>query len=146
MAHRLEITLIDDLVDAEGESIRRKTRDYLNLVLDRVRVIQVVTIDADLTPDQLETIRTDVFTNPVTQVSSDRPLDVPFDGCIWVGYRPGVKDNPGDTALEAVEDILGLRFQSGEAIYTSRHYCLTGSGLSMADWRFTRKPKSKANT
>jgi len=133
MAHRLEITLIDDLVDAEGESIRRKARDYLNLALDRVRVIQVITIDADLTSDQIETIRTGVFTNPVTQVSSDRPLSIPFDGCIWVGYRPGVKDNPGDTALEAVEDILGLRFQSGEAIYTSRRYCLTGSGLTAGD-------------
>ena len=78
MAHRLEITLIDELVDAEGENIRRNARDYLSLALDRVRVIQVITIDANLTPDQLETIRTDIFTNPVTQVSSYRPLGYSF--------------------------------------------------------------------
>ena len=58
-------------------------------------------------------------------------MDIPFDGCIWVGYRPGVKDNPGDTAVEAVEDILGLRFQPGEAIYTSKRYCLAGSALTV---------------
>jgi phosphoribosylformylglycinamidine synthase len=133
MAHRLEITLKDTLIDAEGEGIRRKAQDYFNLAIEGVRVIQVVTIDADLTTDQLDTIQSEVFTNPVTQVSSYQPLDIPFDGCIWVGYRPGVKDNPGDTAVEAVTDVLGVSFQPGEAIYTSKRYCLTGSNLTAAD-------------
>ena len=133
MAHRLEITLKETLIDAEGEGIRRKARDYFDLALDRVRVVQVVTIDADLTDTQLETIRTEVFTNPVTQVSSFSPLDIPFDGCIWVGYRPGVKDNPGDTAVEAVSDVLGIQLGTDAAIYTSRRYCLTGTGLTAAD-------------
>ncbi len=130
MAHRLEITLIDDLVDAEGESIRRKARDYFGLAIDRVRVVKIVTIDADLTPEQLETIQTGIFTNPVTQVSSYQPLSIPFDGCVWVGYRPGVKDNPGATAIEAIEDILGRPFQPEEAVYTSQRFCFTGAGLT----------------
>ncbi len=133
MTHRLEITLKEALIDAEGEGLCRKARDYFDLVLDRVRVIQVVTIDVDLTTAQLDTIRTEIFTNPVTQVSSYLPLDIPFNGCIWVGYRPGVKDNAGDTAAEAVSDVLGIQLKPGEAIYTSKRYCLTGTDLTAGD-------------
>jgi phosphoribosylformylglycinamidine synthase len=73
------------------------------------------------------------LTNPVTQVSSLQPLDVDFDWIIWVGFRPGVRDNPGATAVEAVEDLLRLQLQPGEAIYTSKRYCLKGSGIARQD-------------
>ncbi len=132
MAYRLEITMKETLVDAEGESIRRKARDYFGIVIDSVRTVQVVTIDKKLTPAQLDTIRMEIFTNPVTQISSFQPLDIPFDGCVWVGFRPGVKDNAGDTAAEAVADVLGVRFDPGEAIYTSKRYCLGGRGVTPA--------------
>ena len=126
MPHRLEITLKPELFDAEGEGIRHKAADYFDIRLDRIRVVQILTIDADLTDAQLETIRTEVFTNPVTQVSAYAPLDLPFDWAIWVGYRPGVRDNPGSTAVEAIEDILGLKIGADEAVYTSKRYCLEG--------------------
>jgi len=110
MPYRLEIALKPDLLDAEGEGIRRNAGDYLGIDVARIRAIHVVTIDARLSADQLKTIQTEVFTNPVTQISSYDPIDIEFDWTIWVGYRPGVRDNPGSTAVEAVEDILGTRF------------------------------------
>ncbi|MCP4681450.1 MAG: phosphoribosylformylglycinamidine synthase, partial [Desulfobacterales bacterium] len=90
-------------------------------------------IDADLSPDQLEKIQTDIFTNPVTQVSSLDPLPLAFDWSIWVGFRPGVRDNPGATAVEAMEDLLGITFGKEEAVYTSKRYCLTAPSLSFED-------------
>ena len=108
MPNRLEITLKPDLFDAEGEGIRQKAERYFGIRLDRVRTVHVVTIDADLSEDQLETVRTEIFTNPVTQVSAYTPMDVAFDWSVWVGFRPGVRDNPGSTAAEAVEDLRGL--------------------------------------
>lgn len=133
MPQRIEITLKEQLLDAEGRALRQKAKNYFNIDLRRVRTIHVVTIDADLTPDQVETVRTEIFTNPVTQVSSLQPLDVDFDWIIWVGFRPGVKDNPGATAVEAVEDRLGLTLKSAEDIYTSKRYCLKGNGVSRKD-------------
>lgn len=130
MPYRLEIALKPELFDAEGDGIRRKADQYFGIEIVRVRSIQVVTIDADLSADQVKTIQTDFFTNPVTQVSSYDPLDIEFDWTIWVGFRPGVRDNPGSTAVEAVEDILNIKFGPNEAIYTSKRYCLTGKGLS----------------
>ena len=133
MPQRIEITLKKDLLDAEGESLRLKAKNYFDIDLHQVRAIHMATIDADLTPDQIDTVRTQIFTNPVTQVSSVKPLDVDFDWIIWVGFRPGVRDNPGATAVEAVEDLLRVKLKPGEAVYTAKRYCLKGSGVRRRD-------------
>lgn len=130
MPYRLEIALKPELMDAEGEGIVRKAADYFDIELDSVRTIQIVTINADLTPEQQQLIQQEIFTNPVTQTSSYQPLPIDFDWTIWIGFRPGVRDNPGSTAREAIEDLLGIRLKKNEAIYTSRRYCLRGSGLT----------------
>ncbi len=126
---RLEITLKPELFDAEGEAIRRKARDYFNIHLDEVRAIHILTIDCQLTNEQLESARHRIFTNPVSQISSFKPLATSFDWAIWVGFRPGVRDNPGSTAVEAMEDLFKIRFQPGETVYTSRLYLLKGELL-----------------
>ena len=127
MVSRLEIQLRQELLDAEGESVKRKARDYFGIELEDIRVIRVLTIDADLDPDQLESARTQIFTNPVTEESSFSPLAGAFDWLIWIGYRPGVRDTQGSTAVEAIEDLLKITFKSHEAVYTSKLYCITGN-------------------
>jgi phosphoribosylformylglycinamidine synthase subunit PurSL len=130
MPHRLEITLKPHLFDAEGESIRRKASDYFRINLHSVRTIHIVTIDADFSDKQLRKLQQEIFTNPVTQISSYNPLPVEFDRTIWIGYRPGVRDNAGSTAIEAAEDLLGIKFIPPQAIYTSKRYCLKGKDLT----------------
>ncbi len=129
MPHRLEITLKPEMLDAEGEGIRKKAQDYFGIQLQQVRVVHILTIDAELSAEQLKTIQTEIFTNPVTQISSYAPLPMTFDWIIWVGYRPGVKDNPGSTAMEAIRDVLGIPLGENEAVYTSRRYCIQCKGL-----------------
>jgi len=133
MAYRLEIALKPDLFDAEGEGVRQKAGNYFGIDLEQVRTIYVITIDAKLSPAQLQTIQSEVFTNPVTQISSYDSLNIEFDWTIWVGYRPGVRDNPGSTAVEAIEDVLGFALGPAEAVYTSKRYCLKGGGVTMED-------------
>ncbi len=133
MLHRLEISLKPHLFDAEGEGILRKAFDYFGIRLYSVRTVNIITIDANLSVDQLEILKNDVFTNPVIQISSFDPLKLKFDWIIWTGYRPGVRDNPGATAMEAAEDILGINFGPQEAIYTSKRYCLNGQNLTDRD-------------
>ncbi|MCG6910983.1 MAG: phosphoribosylformylglycinamidine synthase [Deltaproteobacteria bacterium] len=135
MPHRLEIAIKPELLDAEGQGIRKKAQDYFGIELDSVRVVQINTIDMDLSPAQCDTIQKDVFTNPITQISSYEPLPLDFDWIIWVGYRPGVKDNPGSTAVEAIEDALGVTMGAGSAVYTSKRYCIRSPRLTEGDVR-----------
>ncbi|MEW5735789.1 MAG: AIR synthase-related protein [Thermodesulfobacteriota bacterium] len=129
----LEITLKDHLFDAEGAQVARKAAEYLGIVPDSVRAVHVLTIDAGLSPEELAAVQSGIFQNPVTQVSSFAPLPVPFDWTVWVGLRPGVRDNPGATAVEAIQDLLGKKLAPGSAVYTSRRFCILGSGLTEQD-------------
>jgi len=132
MPSRIEITLKPELIDAEGQGLRNKARDYFDLEAEDIRTVHIVTIDAALEADQLSKVRDEIFTNPVTQISSLDPLPVDFDWIIWTGFRPGVRDNAGATAVEAMEDLLGIKFKPDEAAYTSKRYCLKGDGLTRA--------------
>ncbi len=132
MLSRLEIRLKQELMDAEGQSIRRKAKEYFALEVRNIRVIRVLTMETSLTEEQLERVRTKLFTNPVTETSSYVPLAREFDWLIWVGFRPGVRDTAGSTAVEAIEDLLQLEFGQGEAVYTSKLYEITGN-LSRED-------------
>ena len=126
MVFRLEISLKKELMDAEGANIRRKAKDYFGIETGDIRVIRILTIDADLKRTQLEEVRTSIFTNPVTEESSFSPLAKDFYRLIWVGFRPGVRDTAGSTAVEAIEDLLKIRFKPDEAIYTSILYMING--------------------
>ena len=131
MASRIEITMKPELIDAEGESLRRKALDYFGIETDRIRSVHILTIDAALSKDQLRKIQYEIFTNPVTQISALTPLDLSADWIIWIGFRPGVKDNAGATAVEAIEDMLNLRLSAEESVYTSKRYCIKGAGLTI---------------
>ena len=126
MLYRLEIRLKEELKDPEGISIKRKAKEYLGISLDDIRVIRVLTIDSSLSKLQIQKAKDLIFTNPVTEVSSFSPLAKDFDWIIWVGFRPGVRDTAGSTAIEAIEDLLKVKFKEGEGIYTSKIYEIRG--------------------
>jgi phosphoribosylformylglycinamidine synthase len=126
MASRLEIRLKKELFDAEGAGVRRKAREYFGLEVEDVRVIRVLTVDANLSPDQLEQVRIGIFTNPVTEESSFSPMALDFDWLIWIGFLPGVRDTQASTAKEAIEDILGIKLDPDQGLYTSKLYEIKG--------------------
>ena len=129
MAVRLEIALKEHLFDAEGASLCRKIHDYFGWKVGTARVIHLLTLDTNLSRDELEAVRTEIFTNPVTQESSFEPLARDFDWAIWVGFRPGVRDTAGSVALEAVSDYLGKALSAGDAAYTSKLVALGDTAL-----------------
>jgi len=129
MVSRLEIRQKKALMDAEGVNIRLKAKDYFGIEVADIQVIKVLTFDAELNDQQLQTIRSEIFTNPVTEESSYSAMAEDFDWLIWIGFRPGVRDTAGSTAVEATEDLLKMRLKTGESIYTSKLYEIRGGLL-----------------
>jgi phosphoribosylformylglycinamidine synthase len=132
MARRLEIALKPELFDAEGAGIKHRAKDYFELELDYVRTSTVLMFDVNLSDEQFEEVRTNIFTNTVTHQSSYSPLQfaISWSWAIWIGYRPGVRDVPGSTAQEAVEDRFKIKFQPNEAIYTSKIYFISSKNMT----------------
>ncbi|MBR9707065.1 MAG: phosphoribosylamine--glycine ligase, partial [Candidatus Diapherotrites archaeon] len=127
-AHKLEIRYKKEHKDPRDDSIKRKIKDYLNINITNAAVIDNFTIDANLTEEQLQRVQKEIFTDPITQNSSYKPLteEFDFDYVIEVGYLPGAKDNAGETSAKAIEDLLKTKLNKGEAVYTSRQYLLKG--------------------
>ncbi len=129
----IEIALKQELRDAEASSLKKKADSYFGINIEAARCIHIVTIDSDLDKGGLDRVKDEILTNPVTQVSSLHPLDIDFDWCVWIGFRPGVKDNAGATAMEAITDVLDKTFGGDEGIYTSKRYCLKGKTLTRVE-------------
>ena len=127
MASRIEVSFKSHFRDPLGESVQRAIREDLGLSVDKVRTVDVYTIEAQLTPLEIERLRRELFTDPIVQESSATSrLARDFFWIIEVGFRPGVTDNVGKTAREGIEEILGRHLALEEAVYTSRQYLITG--------------------
>ncbi len=128
MAHRIEIGLKDSLRDPRGEKIKLRIRSDLRLSVDRVRTVDVYVVDADLTKAEIGAVATGPFYDPISQMYAiDQALLSDFDWFIEVGFKPGVTDNVGRTATEAVELRLGRSLGEGRGVYTSVQYGLSGN-------------------
>jgi len=132
MAIRLETALKEHLFDPEGASLCARVRDYFGWELGQARVVDILTLDTRLTDRELEAVRTEIFTNPVTQISAYGSIARDFDWAIWVGYRPGVRDTAGSVAIEAISNFLDRSCSQDEAAYTSRLFLLRNAPLTRA--------------
>ncbi len=121
MANRIEIALRGNVRDARGERIKREIRHFLNLPVENVRTIDVYTVDAALSASEMEEAASGPFSDPVIQTwTIDAPAAKDFDFLVEVGFRPGVTDNVGRTAREAIEYITGRPFNPGEVFSVTR--------------------------
>ncbi|GMU92534.1 MAG: phosphoribosylformylglycinamidine synthase subunit PurL [Candidatus Hydrogenedentota bacterium] len=126
-AHRIEVGMKHGLQDPAGMGVRARIAEDLGVTLRDVRVIDVYTIDAALTPEELERVRVELFTDPVIQESAvDASIARDFDFLIEVGFRPGVTDNVGRSSAEGIADTLGRPLAVGEAVYKSTQYAISG--------------------
>ncbi len=127
MPHRIEVALKPSLPDPAGRRLSARIASDLGFRIENLRVADEFIIDRNLGSHDLEAIVEEVFQDPVIQDAAiDESLKIPFDWLIEVGFRPGVTDNVGRTAREAVERTLGIKFQSGEGLYSRKLFFIKG--------------------
>ncbi len=133
MAHRIEVGFKSAVRDAWGEKIKRRVWEDLHCRVNAVSGIEVYTLDMDVTAEELRHIAEGPLVDPVIQhYAVDTPLARDFDWIVEVGFRPGVTDNVGRTAREAVELVLGRALRADEKVYTSKQ-CLIKGDLSLEE-------------
>jgi len=127
MADRIEIGFKEGIRDALGDKVARRINEHLQIAVDRVRTIEVHTIDGDLTHEELERAARGPLSDPIIQdYEINKGLADRFDWLIEVGFRPGVTDNVGKTAREAIDLLLGASSGRLQGVYTSRQYVIDG--------------------
>ncbi len=131
MLARIQVGLKPAFFDSFGETTKKKINADLHLPAEAVRTLKVFTVEADITDDQLKEAAQGPYCDPVTQDWSLGPLalekEMDFDWLIEVGFRPGVTDNEGRTAAQALGYMLGRKLDRNEAVYTSTQYLIKGT-------------------
>ena len=132
--HRIEVGFKEGIRDAMGEKVRNRTNEDLNLPVKSVKTIDVYTLDADLSEEQLNFLGENLFSNSVTQeFSIDRSLAKDFDWLVEIGFKQGVTDNVGKTSKEAIKDVLKIELGQDKAVYTSKQFLISGEKLTKED-------------
>ncbi|MCC6794260.1 MAG: phosphoribosylformylglycinamidine synthase [Candidatus Hydrogenedentes bacterium] len=125
--HRIEVGMKPDLPDPTGSGARARIAEDLGVHVNDVRVIDVYTIHADLSREELDLVRRELFTDPIIQNSAlDTMLASDFDFAVEVGFRPGVTDNIGKSSAEGIADTIGRSLTEDEAVYKSTLYAIRG--------------------
>jgi len=133
VAVRIEVGYRDGVGDPRGERVVREALELAGIVLQSVRTVTVYTVDIALSDPELEKIASGPLTDPIIQeFSVGSPVGGEFDLLIEVGYRPGVTDNVGRSAGEAVSQVLGRPLKPQEGVFTSIQYQIRGE-LSVED-------------
>ena len=127
MIHRIEVSSTIFDTRAQVKKNKLEAVGYKGKI-KQVYLADVYSIDKNLTKNQLEKIIT-ALTNPVTQKVHDAIPFAPskFDWAVEVGYLPGVTDNIASTAKESIEDLLKIKFENGENVYTSQVIFIEGT-------------------
>jgi phosphoribosylformylglycinamidine synthase subunit PurSL len=125
--YRLEIEARSEQDDTLGHETAHRLQTWLGLHPTKVRTRRVYHLDLDITASEASQVA-QALTDPVAdigvvgmlsdEVGDDRPC------VLTVGFKPGVTDSVGTSALRAAADRLG-RALDGH-IYTSTAYLVWG--------------------
>ncbi len=123
--HRIEIA--SAIKDARAQMALNKLKSLGFNKVNSAWVVDVYTIDKLLDLQQLGSIAS-MLADPQSQNAFiDKPyLSADFSWAIEIGYLPGVTDNIAATTKEAIKDLLGVKFDKSENVYSSKLLLVKG--------------------
>ncbi|MDD4816654.1 MAG: AIR synthase-related protein [Victivallaceae bacterium] len=133
--YRIEISPLAQWRDARGEGVKKQIGEFLGIEVDRVVTRDVYTVMADISAQEADKVAK-YLVNPVLQscrvaAGATMTANADCDFLIAIGFKPGVTDNVGRSAHEAIGDIVGRKLSKEEQIFSSVEYLISGSGLTV---------------
>ena len=120
MPGRIEIGTKEGIKDVAGAKTAEKIRKEIGEDIE-VAFSDVYNFDGEISKEDLEILGKEVFADSISQNYSTEPLHK-GSWRIEIGFVPGVTDNVGKTAREAVKEKTGKDYE----IYYSRLYSIDG--------------------
>ncbi|MFH0924829.1 MAG: AIR synthase-related protein [bacterium] len=131
--HRIELGYKEGILDPFAELKTKEIREFLHIPIEKLWIRRIYFLDIELTEAELKLVAENLLANPFTQLFSiNHNLPSPsFNWSLVVAFKPGVTDNVGNTAKEAVKDILNIvKFPDDKKVYTATQYLFKGQTLS----------------
>jgi phosphoribosylformylglycinamidine (FGAM) synthase PurS component len=131
-ANRIEVAFKPGFRVALGKKIAKKVKLHLGLPVKNIHFIKVYLVEGNFSHELLHTFASSALADPVIQFYTiGKPIvnELPcsFDWVLEIGFRPGVTDNEGKVAEEALSYLLGRPLNSlTEGVYYARQYLIEG--------------------
>ncbi|UDQ96543.1 AIR synthase-related protein [Lentisphaerota bacterium WC36G] len=132
MEYRIEISPQSNWRDSRGEKVKEQLATFFDITVDSVKTRDVYTVSADITAEEAQLVAKEL-TNPVLQNGLVGESKVDGDWIVAVGFKPGVTDNVGRSAHEAIGDIIGRKLDRKEKVFSSVEYIFTAASLKRED-------------
>jgi len=104
------------LKDPSALAIKHKAEKYHHITLKNQRIITIYSFEDSLQKEEIEKVIKEIFKKPSKTILINKVPEAKYG--IWISLKPGVKDNEGEVAKEAVEFILGKKLKGN--IYVSK--------------------------
>ncbi len=129
MPERIYVGAKAQVRDALGERIRAKIISNLEIgTINSVRTASVYVLNGSLFASELVALAEGPLSDPIVQdFTINKTFCDTFDWMVEVGYRPGVTDNAGRTAKEAVIIALGKELAESFSVHTGTQYFFFGN-------------------
>ena len=129
MAERIYVGTKPQWRDASGEKTRARIASDLGIgTITSIRTATIYIINASLSSDELTALAEGPLSDPIVQdFSINSTFCKEFDWMVEIGFRPGVTDNVGRTAREAVAISLQKDFPADFSVHTATQFFLRGS-------------------
>jgi phosphoribosylformylglycinamidine synthase len=129
MVERIYVGIKPHHRDVVGERIRKRIVSDLGIgTIRSIRAVSVYTLNGAFTSTDLNRLAEGPFCDPIVQdFTINSTFIKAFDWMIEVGYRPGVTDNAGRTAREAVGVTLKRELTDDISVHTGSQYFIQGN-------------------
>jgi len=123
---RIESALKKEIRDVLGERIKKRITEELGFLVWEMRVSKIYSIEMNLKKKEIEFLAREIFFDSVLEeFKINGFLKRDYEISIEIGFKPGVKDNEGDRAKEAIEEVLKRKIEG--KVYTSKRYLIKGN-------------------
>jgi phosphoribosylformylglycinamidine synthase len=129
MPERIYVGAKSQVRDALGEKIRAKIIQDLEIgTINSVRTAAVYILNGSVYPADIVALAEGPLSDPIVQdYTINKTFCDSFDWMVEVGFLPGVTDNAGRTAKEAVIIALGRTFPESFSVHTGTQYFFFGN-------------------
>jgi phosphoribosylformylglycinamidine synthase len=131
MAERIYVGMKSHLRDALGEKVRSRIVNDLGIgTVSSIRTAALYSLNGFFSPNDLTAIAEGPLTDPIIQdYTIDKTFCENFSWMVEVGFLPGVTDNVGRTAREAVEILINGPLPPNFSVHTGTQYFFDGKIL-----------------
>ncbi len=132
-AHRIEVGLKKTQRDTRSAKILKKIKRDLGIHPEALHFIRVYLVEGAFPLELLKEFAESALCDPVIELYTlDEPLyqrlEISFDWALEIGFRPGVTDNEGKTAEEALSYLLERPLDpQKEGVYFARLLLIKGA-------------------